>query len=108
MKTSCVSASKSSVFALLFKRALGFMRVAAWKKSQDIQQPRKLKLSNGGLWHINSHNEPRQIECSQGKIWITQSGCMADIVLISGQKQSVNGQGLVLVQALADSELMIQ
>jgi len=87
---------------------MGYARVVAGKGLPEIRQPRKFKLGNGGLWRIHGGEEARQIECRLGKIWITQSGCLEDIVLVQGQKQCVDGSGLVLVQALADSELAVE
>jgi hypothetical protein len=108
MKINLPCAGKHPAFTLLLNRVMGLVRQVVGQGPQIAPVPKGLKLGNGGLWRMNGREELRQIECREGKIWITQTGCLTDIVLTSGQKQSVCGKGLVLVQALANSELVVK
>lgn len=48
-----------------------------------------------------------EIYCPEGRLWLTQAGDAADHVLEPGDAHRVVGDGLVVVQALANSTLRV-
>ena len=44
-----------------------------------------------------------RIDCLRGRIWITERGCMEDVVLEAGQSYEISRGGVVVVQALREA-----
>lgn len=43
------------------------------------------------------------IECMEGCLWVTQSGCPTDWFVEAGHRHRVTGRGVIVVEALVDS-----
>lgn len=106
MKMSCPDNRKSSV-ALLLGRKLSFLS----EELQNTNAPgtqTEVDLQRGGMWRVDGDGLTRQIECREGKVWVTQTGCPEDIVLAEGESATFCGNGLILIEALEESNLIIQ
>lgn len=47
------------------------------------------------------------IECLAGQLWITSENETSDIILLAGQRHSISRNGLVLIEALASSQVRL-
>ena len=73
----------------------------ALRKATQIQLPAKSLLRMDGTYRGVS------FLCCSGLCWITQEGDSKDYLLEHEQNFTINQDGVVVVQALADTELLV-
>lgn len=66
---------------------------------------RKLKM--GELLSYHAELADTMILCEAGVVWLTEEGYKQDIILEAGEAYSTRGTGLVIVQALVDSNIIV-
>jgi hypothetical protein len=64
----------------------------------DLPRGSTLRLADG---------QPRVIDVFQGQVWITQDGDPRDVILEAGESFRIEGRGLTLLQAFADSRVLV-
>lgn len=57
-------------------------------------------LAPGALWSHRVRSSGDTLTCHEGRVWLTREGDAADHVLRVGDSVSLEGAGLVVVQAL--------
>ena len=55
-------------------------------------------LDTNSLWRIAGSVRGVRIECRQGRLWLTQAGAAADVILQPGQSFVANAGGAIVVQ----------
>ena len=71
------------------------------KKETEIKMPRNSFL------RVEGDNRGTEILCRCGLCWITQEGDLKDYLLGSERDFTVHRHGLIVVQALTDTEIAI-
>lgn len=79
----------------------------------NTERSMKIDLSSGEL--CLRHGVPLRlaraaglrIDCLGGKIWITEAGEAADILLIAGESYWIAGQGLALIESIGDGRVRL-
>ena len=61
-----------------------------------------LRLNNSDFLRLRGARGAA-IEVVDGRVWITEDGCVSDCFLAPGGRYQVGGDGLVLVEAEADA-----
>ena len=61
-----------------------------------------IELEYRGIVPVENARGTR-IDCLRGRIWITEQGCAADIVLEAGQSYDISRDGAAVVQALREA-----
>jgi hypothetical protein len=64
-------------------------------------------LKKNDLISLKSSRSGQSICCVDGMLWVTQQGDCGDRILNAGEKLCTNLPGLVIVQALNDSQLTV-
>src|SRR4051794_21330751 len=101
MKISCADdCSRSSSTSLLKRLAAPWHRLFASPSIAEPRQPSSVLLKRGEITRLDGVGGFRRIECGEGKLWITQSGCRDDVVLSKGEKRAFYQAGVVLIEAL--------
>jgi len=60
------------------------------------------------------HNRPlrivraTRIECIAGRVWLTSAGQAGDVFLRAGERFTVDGRGLALIEALGTARVVLQ
>jgi hypothetical protein len=57
-------------------------------------------LDRSSLWRIAGSVRGVRIDCRQGRLWLTQAGAAADVILQPGQSFVTNAEGAIVVQAV--------
>ena len=70
----------------------------------NIKSLSKINLAKYKLWEIEGDRRGDVINCLNGTLWVTQEGDMKDYVLEPGQDFWVTKPGIVVVQALENSQ----
>jgi hypothetical protein len=60
-------------------------------------------LDADSLWQVTGRVRGARIECHQGRLWLTQSGAVADVILQPGQSFTAEGDGAIVVQQVSAS-----
>lgn len=68
-------------------------------KSQTIE----FVLDSKSLWRLAGRLHGVRIECRLGRLWITQEGAPADVILQSGQCFVATNAGVLIVQPVSSS-----
>lgn len=68
-------------------------------KSRTIE----FALDSNSLWRIAGNLRGVRIECRLGRLWITQEGAAADVILQSGQSFVATNDGALVVQSVPSS-----
>ena len=55
-------------------------------------------LDRNSLWRIAGSVRGVRIDCRQGRLWLTQTGAVADVILQRGQSFVANAGGAIVVQ----------
>jgi hypothetical protein len=55
-------------------------------------------LDKNFLWRIAGSVQRVRIDCRNGRLWLTQAGAAADVILQSGQSFVANAGGVIVVQ----------
>jgi hypothetical protein len=66
-----------------------------------------LQLPAGSLLRLDGSYRGVSFLCRSGLCWITQEGDSKDYLLQHEQNFTINQDGVVVVQALADTELLV-
>jgi hypothetical protein len=60
-------------------------------------------LDSNSLWRIAGKLRGVRIECRLGRLWITQEGAPADVILQSGQSFVASNNGILVIQSVPSS-----
>ena len=71
------------------------------KRATEVQMPRN------SLLRVDGHGRGIKIICRSGSCWVTQEGDLKDYFLENKQDLTVNRYGLIVVQALTDTEIAV-
>ena len=63
-------------------------------------------LDRNSLWRIAGSVRGARIDCHQGRLWLTQAGAAADVILQPGQSFVANAGGAIVVQPVPASDCM--
>jgi len=74
---------------------LGQRRAADWERAGRTIE---FALDRNSLWRIAGRVRGVRIDCRQGRLWLTQAGAVADVILQPGQSFVANGEGAIVVQ----------
>jgi Protein of unknown function (DUF2917) len=91
----------------------GFTRAAIvfdWissKKSLALRKATEIQLPARSLLRMDGSHRGVSFLCRSGLCWITQEGDSKDYLLEHKQNFTINQDGVVVVQALADTELLV-
>jgi ferric-dicitrate binding protein FerR (iron transport regulator) len=70
--------------------------------------PRRIRLTRNSFWSVQSRPNEIEVECREGKVWITQEGDDRDVILRAGGQFRIEKRGRVIVQAVTDAEILIR
>jgi hypothetical protein len=71
------------------------------KETTEVQMPRKI------LFSVEGDSRGTKIVCRSGSCWITQEGDLKNYLLESERDFTVHRDGLIVVQALTDTEIAV-
>src|SRR6266542_4548069 len=57
-------------------------------------------LDRNSLWRIAGSVRGVRIDCREGRLWLTQAGASADVILQPGQSFVANAGGAIVVQSV--------
>jgi DUF2917 family protein len=80
---------------------------ASVKTSLALRKATEVKLPARSLLRMEGDNRGIRVLCRSGICWITQEGDSKDYLLEHKQNFTINQDGVVVVQALADTELLV-
>ena len=66
------------------------------------------ELRTGQLWKTRNNSRELRIQCSDGILWVTQTGDPNDTVLTPGEEFVAKPRALVIVQPLTDARVCIK
>jgi len=69
----------------------------------NVQPRNRICLQRRDLWHTNHVIPGSSLSCDSGVLWVTQTGDLADYILLPGGTVTVIRRGNVLVQAMRDA-----
>jgi hypothetical protein len=78
------------------------------KKSLTLRKATELRLPARSLLRLDGSYQGVSFFCRSGLCWITQEGDSKDYLLEHEQNFTINQDGVVVVQALTDSELLVK
>ncbi len=76
-------------------------KLSSW--SRDL----RLYLRPGQILRLTGEGRRVQIECTEGKLWVTQSGDRKDYCLVAGQRISFTHARSILIEGLIEGEVII-
>lgn len=62
----------------------------------------EMVLERDSVWRIGGRTAGVRIDCRRGRLWLTQAGGGADVILNPGQGFAAAGDGLIVVQPVGD------
>ncbi len=62
-----------------------------------------LLLHKGEIVTLRNINDAMEIECKQGKLWITRSGDLRDYTLVVGEHYTPKQGGKVIIEAMDEA-----
>ena len=70
------------------------------RRATDREAGRTIEfaLERNSLWRIAGRVKGVRIDCREGRLWLTQAGAVADVILQPGQSFVANGEGVIVVQ----------
>jgi Protein of unknown function (DUF2917) len=77
------------------------------KRSLQLRKATEIQLEAGSLLRMDGSYRGVSFLCCSGLCWITQEGDSKDYLLEHQQNFTINQDGVVVVQALADTELLV-
>src|SRR5437867_8408244 len=77
---------------------LGQRRAADWASAGRAIE---FALDRNSLWRIAGSVRGVRIDCREGRLWLTQAGASADVILQPGQSFVANAGGAIVVQSVA-------
>ncbi len=72
---------------------------------ENLHTLTEIKLTKYKLWTIEGDRRGDVIRCLKGSLWITQAADLKDYILEAGEEFWVTKPGMVVVQALDDSQI---
>jgi hypothetical protein len=91
-----------------FTRGLrSFLIGSHLKKSLALRKATEIQLPARSLLRMDGSHRGVSFLCRSGLCWITQEGDSKDYLLEHKQNFTINQDGVVVVQALADTELLV-
>jgi Protein of unknown function (DUF2917) len=72
-----------------------------------LKEGTEVQLATNSLFRIEGDSRGVTILCRSGSCWITQEGDPRDYYLGHEKSFTINQEGLVVVQALADTDIVI-
>jgi len=106
MRTSGFIDRKSSVMALLTGKLLAVS--AGFKQKPDANGRVDFNLNRGEVERLHQSSRWSRIECNEGCVWITQSGCAEDIILQKGQVYDCAGDGTIVMEAISSAKVTLR
>ena len=77
---------------------LGQRRAADWERAGRTIE---FALDRNSLWRIAGSVRGVRIDCRQGRLWLTQAGAAADVILQPGQSFVASAGGAIVVQSVS-------
>lgn len=68
-----------------------------------MQPETKIRLQCRDLWRIHRVKPGSSLSCDAGVLWVTQTGDLADYILLPGDTMMIARPGKVLVEAMRDA-----
>ena len=76
-------------------------------RRMDVQHKTEVHLQHRDLWRINRIKPGSCLSCDTGVLWVTQTGDLADYILLPGDTVTITRRGKVLVEAMRDAAFHI-
>ena len=57
-------------------------------------------LERNSLWRVAGRVRGVRVDCSRGRLWLTQAGAAADVILRPGESFVANAEGAIVVQTV--------
>ena len=75
------------------------------RRATDREAGRTIEfaLDRNSLWRIAGRVRGVRIDCREGRLWLTQAGVAADVILQPGQSFVANAGGAIVVQPVPSS-----
>jgi Protein of unknown function (DUF2917) len=89
------------------RRPSSFLIGAYLKKSLALRKATEIQLPAKSLLRMDGNYRGVRFLCRSGTCWITQEGDSTDYLLEHKENFTINQDGVVVVQALADTELLV-
>jgi hypothetical protein len=61
-------------------------------------QTMEFALERDSLWRVAGRVRGVRVDCSRGRLWLTQAGAAADVILRPGESFVANAEGAIVVQ----------
>ena len=83
----------------------GLPRISSDSKffSRFYEQQQHVELHEGDFWRQDGAHS-LSIRCLKGSVWITAEGNYADNIISEGEDLLIRNNGLVVIEALADTQ----
>jgi len=91
----------------LTREPRSFLTGSHLKKSLEMRKATQIELPARSLLRMDGSYRGVSFLCRSGLCWITQEGDSKDYLLKHEQNFTINQDGIVVVQALADTELLV-
>jgi len=70
-------------------------------QSQAARREIEFALDANSLWRVEGKVRGLRIDCRHGRLWITQEGSVADMILLPGESFVATDDGAVVVQSVS-------
>jgi hypothetical protein len=70
--------------------------------------PGVLTLPKAKVVRIENADQMVTLHCVAGTVWITQTGATGDMILSAGEYRTLTGKGLILAEAINQSEAKLE
>ena len=74
---------------------------------REAQRSLRVRLAKGAIHRVNTRSGMLRITARQGTVWVTREGDSSDYVLGFGDEVTFPDGGLVLLEALSESEVEV-
>ena len=102
MKMTSLSRGRSSgrngVLELPWRWGAAFLGKSQAGGRVSASRAIEFALDKNSLWRIAGSVRGVRIDCREGRLWLTQAGAAADVILQSGQSFVANAGGAIVVQ----------
>ena len=95
---------RNGVLELPWRWGAAFLGARRTADPAGVGRTIEFALERNSLWRIAGHVRGVRIDCRQGRLWLTQAGAAADVILQPGQRFVANARGAIVVQPVPASD----
>src|SRR5439155_12497207 len=92
---------RNGVLELPWRWGAAFLGARRTADPAGVGRTIEFALERNSLWRIAGHVRGVRIDCRQGRLWLTQAGAAADVILQPGQRFVANAGGAIVVQSVS-------